>query len=189
MYQASGSAAAALADNAGFMVSGRYYRLPNVSVTTSATLGVGTLRLMPKFIPAPVTLDRLGAEITVVGDAASLFRIGIYADSGSLRPGALVLDAGTIAADSATVQTVTISQLLARGWYWFGGAVQNTVGQPTVRVSAQMWEANPVDYFGQPGPATNIHGYSMTGVTGALPGSFTISSANSGMPTIFGRVA
>ncbi len=173
------------------MVSGRYYRLPNCSVQTSATLGVGTLRLIPKFIPHPLTLTRLGAEVTITGDVGSKLRLGIYADDGTFRPGALVLDAGTINGDSATVQEITISQALSRGWYWFGGAVQVvTVTQPTVRATNTLYEPIPVDYntVAPTAGAANAGAF-QSGVTGALPNPFVYGGSPGAAPAIFGKVA
>jgi len=91
-----------------------------------------------KCVPAPVTILRVGTEVTVVGNAASVFRIGIYNDNGAGAPGTLVTngDCGTIAGDSATVQEITLGTAitLTPGWYWTGGASQNAATTaPTMR--------------------------------------------------------
>jgi len=84
-----------------------------------------TSRAKDQFVAHPVifskavTLDRIGIEITIAGTAASLVRLGIYSDSGNVYPNSLLLDAGTIAGDSATVQSITINQTLSAGLYWF----------------------------------------------------------------------
>lgn len=107
--------------------------------STSAGLGVGTLRAAPMYVPRAVTLVRIGAEVTVIGDVGSKLRLGIYADNGNIYPGALRLDAGTIAGDSVAVQEIVISLLLEPGVYWLAGALQDvTVIQPTVRTTNEF---------------------------------------------------
>jgi hypothetical protein len=162
----------------GPLTSGNYYpSLGATSLTTSAALGNGTLRLHPVYIPNPVSIVRLGAEIAsgTTGDVGCTFRLGIYSDTGGGYPGALVSDAGTIAADSTGVKEVTISVALAPGLYWMGGVVQGvTVTQPTVKTFNAV---NFLQYlsFGTSAPTANqtTLGYTQASVTAALPASFT----------------
>lgn len=172
---------------AASVMAGRYFRpISGTSNSTSVTLANGTLRLAPWWLPRGLTIDRIGAEVTVIGDVGSKLRLGIYRDNGFAYPGALLLDAGQIAGDSATVQDLTVSQALLPGLYWIGGVVQSVVTtQPTVRVT-NAWPPAVV----MPGVNTlptagyNIHGYSQTGVTAALPGNFSTSLATTGSAPI-----
>jgi hypothetical protein len=169
-----------------------YYPAGQNSITTLATLGVGTLRIAPAVIPRAITIDRLGAEITAVGEAGSKLRIGIYADDGTGKPGSLLLDAGQINGDSATVQEITVNQTLNPGIYWFGAVVQAvTTTQPTVRIIAN-W--TPPILMGistsLPGAGATVLGLSMSGVTGALPGTFsTTPGSSASIPRLFYRIA
>lgn len=170
------------------MVSGRYYFAPAGAHTTSASLGNGSLRLSPFFVPNPVTLSRIGGEITVVGDAASVLRLGIYNDDGTGRPGNLVLDAGTISGNSATVQEITISQPLNAGWYWFGGAVQGvTTTQPTVRTLNVIQSIDVGTVI--PASGMSMINFLMSGVTGALPSVTSGLGTGGGGPRVFLKVA
>ena len=178
--------------------SGRYYWLPNGCRNTVNTLGVGTLRVCPFWVPNAITLNRLGGEVTLTGDAGSKIRLGIYNDDGTGRPGALVLDAGQIAGDSVAVQQLTINQALASGLYWIGGAVQAvTVTQPTVRCNVPSAGASATGYWpisdagtAIPGAGATGIGFAQTGVTGALPGTFGTPSGLAGsVPALFGAVA
>lgn len=172
--------------------SGRYYFLPPfASVTTSATMGVATLRAVPFWVPNRVTLSRLGAEITSAGDAGSKLRLGIYADDGTGRPGALVIDAGQINGDSATVQELTISQVLRPGVYFACSVVQSvTTTQPTVRtVSPQGLLPNTDAGTSIPGAAATAVGFSQSSVTAALPSVWTGTATSGSVPRIFGKVA
>lgn len=162
----------------GPFVSGRYYVTPeNQNAGTSAALGVGTLRVMMFNVPNNCTLSRIGAEVVTIGDVGSKFRLGIYADDGTGRPGALLVDAGVIAGDSATVQELVINLPLGAGNYWIGGAVQVvTTTQPTMRTITQGGNAYVEASVGAAPPSNwgNI-GFAMTGVAGALPNPFVFT--------------
>lgn len=170
------------------MVAGRYYRMPNGTLTTSVTLGIGTLRLTPKFVPNPVTLTRIGAETTVIGDVGSVIRLGIYANvQGDFRPGALVLDAGTIPGDAVAVSEIVVAQAIAAGWFWFGAVIQNDVTiQPTIRATTTLAEPSPIDMFAAT-PTANMSGvgYLQSGVAGALPANATPAGLAATVPSIF----
>lgn len=167
--------------------SGAYYFTSSPhSASTSATQGVGTLRLVPWVVPSTVTITRIGAETTADGDAGSKFRLGIYLDNGSNYPGALLLDAGTIAGDGgAGVKEITLGtpQQLAAGLYWIGGAVQIvSTTQPTMRTVSGWYPPVPLVLgTSAPGAGASAVGVSQASVTGALPSSFssTITSASS----------
>lgn len=169
--------------------SGRYYRFPNGGATSTLLSTAGTMLASPKFIPAAVTLDRLGAEVSTIGDVGSKVRLGIYADDGTMRPGALVLDAGTINGDSATAQTITISQTLNRGWYWFAMVSQVvTTTSPTWRTLSIPSEPIAID-VGSSAPTNGCLSYSVAGVTGALPATFGAPTRAVNCIALFGRVA
>jgi hypothetical protein len=156
--------------------SGRYaHPICPHDQSTSATLTNGTLRLAPWVVPFPMTIDRLGAKITSAGEAGSKLRLGIYSDTGNTYPGALLLDAGQINGDSATVQELTVSQVLAAGLYWIGGVVQSVVTtQPTVEITNDWTPPVPLLLStSAPAAAATSVGYAQTSVTGALSSTFT----------------
>lgn len=149
---------------------------------TSAALNNGNLKLAPWLLPRTLKLDRMGSDVATIGDAGSLFRIGLYADNGNAYPGALILDAGTILGDSATVQDITVALTLAPGLYWIGGAVQAvTVTQPTMRTASNWTPPVPMGTgTSLPTAGQNAAGYNQTAVTGALPANFTATPVSSG---------
>lgn len=162
------------------IVSGNYMFAGGTGTTgTSATLGNGTARAHAWYLPHPVTLTRIGAEVTVVGESGSKVRLGIYADTGEWAPGSLVLDAGQINGDSATVQELTISQALNPGVYWLVAVVQSApTTQPTMRTVTPV-AAPIIQGTSAPSAGQGAIGYAKTGVTGAL-GAFsspTVSGA------------
>lgn len=171
------------------LVTGRWYRFPNISSSNTAILTTGLMHASPKFISSDITLDRLGAEVTLIGDAGSKVRLGIYADDGTGRPGSLVLDAGTIAGDSASVQAITISQALTRGWYWFAQVTQivTTTG-PQVRTMFGAAEPIPLDFTAMPGAGGVTLALTVSGVTGALPSTFGSPGRSASGISLIGRV-
>lgn len=173
-------------------VAGQYFYTASPSgVSTSATLSNGVLRLYPVLIETTISIDRLGADVSVIGDSGSKVRLGIYADTGAAYPGALVLDAGQIAGDSATVQALTISTtVLTPGLYWFGGAVQAVTSvQPTVRILSGYTPPVPLGLgTSLPSGGGSSVGFSQSSVTGALPGTFTATvSAAGSAPRLIAR--
>lgn len=74
----------------------------------------------PCFVSKATTVDRITLYITTGGSAGAVIRLGIYADNGSMWPGALVVDAGTIpTTSSGSTQELTISTSLSTaGVYW-----------------------------------------------------------------------
>jgi hypothetical protein len=148
---------------------------------TSNTAGNGTLRLSPFVLTRSMSFDRIGIGVTGAGEAGSKFRLGVYADNGNAYPGALLLDAGQIAGDSATDQELTITLTLAAGVYWTGGAVQSAPSsQPTIRVHGSDW--NPPILLPAVAVTSSVAvlGFQQLSVTGALPSTFTVTPAVSG---------
>lgn len=173
--------------------SGGYYFASSPQGSgTSAALGIGTLRVTPFVATRETSLTRLGAEVTVVGDAGSKVRLGIYADSGGY-PSSLVIDAGQIAGDSATSQELTIATTLTPGTYWFGAVVQSvTTTQPTVRLASGNWTPPIPTWVSAtiPGVGPTGIGLNTGGVTGALPGTFPAGAALTiSIPRLFFKVA
>lgn len=166
--------------------SGVYYFLGPTAST--ATLSNQVLRTTPVRFPKAVTLSKVGAEVTIAGDAGSVFRIGLWADDGNGYPGVLVSEIGTIAGDSATVQEISIALALGAGGYHIGGVVQGvTVTTPTFRTAASV--------LGTGGAAANTSsqfaslGFQQTGVSGALPDPFGSTAASVGaMARFFWKV-
>lgn len=157
--------------NGAASVGGTYYGSPAYTVTTAA-LVAGTLTATPWRVEYTTTVTRLRAEVTA-GAVGSTVRLGIYASAtDQARPDALVVDGGTIDGNSATAQEVTVSTVLAPGLYWLVGAAQG--GTPTARILQGTTDpCTPAD-----DTMSGVRsGWSMTGVTGALPANFSASPA------------
>jgi hypothetical protein len=125
-------------------------------------------------------------EFTAQGDSTSVFRIGIWSDDGTGKPGTVFLDAGTVSTfGTAAVMEITgLSTVIPPGLYWVGGAVQGVTSvQPTMRVTNTNFTPFPLGPLGASLPAVNtsVIGFSASGQTGAFS---TISS-----PTVVGSAA
>lgn len=171
--------------------SGFYSLIGNAVISTSNTMGNGSLRMYAFLVPSAITVTAIGAEITVAGDVGSKLRLGIYADDGNGFPAARVVDAGTIAGDSATVQEVVCNVALTPGIYWIGGALQDVVTtQPTIRTIGSPVLPIQVASISIPAANQSVTGVNIGGVTGAFPSSVTPTAANSGnAPRCFIKVA
>jgi hypothetical protein len=112
-----------------FYISGSYYG-PQAGPENAGGGFVGdALRLMPMIVFKPVTFDRIGMNHwNAVANAGSVYRMGVWRwDSAVLAT--LMLDAGTVALDTAVNRKeLTISLALQPGVYLVGGAAQNFSG-------------------------------------------------------------
>jgi hypothetical protein len=172
--------------------SGNYYFLPNSQTTTTAAPANDDLRTVPFYVGQRVRITVLGGEVTTVGENGSKVRLGIYRDDGAGEPGELVVDAGTIDGDSATVQEIGgLDVRLAPGWYHVAACVQSAPNTaPVMRVMA-AGHASSLVHMGTllPGVGTAI-GHSMAGVSGALPTTFMRSNRvwTNTMPRVFAKI-
>ena len=142
---------------------------------------------------------KFGSVATPWGAAGAVIRAGIYRSNQYGIPSTLVLDAGTVDATNSmsgdTVRTFSFSPtLLTAGEYWFGAVVQGitTASTPQPYILTEVSHASSVIYnpiLGSTGAAPlatdfdSIYGYSVSGVTGALPSVIT-SVSNNGTDTI-----
>ncbi len=160
--------------------AGLYYGPEGTRTTVNLTAGTG--HAIPFWVSNGASFDRIGAEVTVAGAASTVIRLGIYADNGKGTPGALLLDAGTIAGDAVAAAEITISQNIPPGLWWlFGVAIGGT---PTVRaISGNIMGGAGVSTLAVATGATPRAGYTMSGVTSTLPSTFT-SVGQTGAPML-----
>lgn len=96
--------------------AGRYYSGLYSTSSTTGTLSVQRLTVVPIWLPAPRTVDRIGLEVTTAGGAGTLARLGLYlADPSTRMATTRLLDAGTVDVTTTGVKQATISQSLPEG--------------------------------------------------------------------------
>jgi len=170
-----------------------YLSINTTTVTTYANVA-NQMRATPFNVSTESRISRLGGEIGTVGQVGSVFRMGVYRDNGFNLPGALELDAGTIDGHSATVQEVILDHTFAPGLYWTVGVCQlcpTTVPGPRGFITP-TWLCT---YAGTSIPTAGVTpiGVYQSGVTGALPSTFTVSgtmlyqSNGNGNPRLFAK--
>jgi hypothetical protein len=167
--------------------SGEYWGSPVVKSTTA--LLTGTMYVFSVYVPFAVTLDRIGAEVTVLA-AGSTLTLGIYNDDGGGLPGTLLLDAGTIDGGTVAAQEKTINQVLQAGrLYHFAALCQG--GTPTVRTLNGAWTGFNSSLANAVGSSAVIRsGRNRGAVIGAaFPTPFGSASVSSAVPSIAVRFA
>lgn len=152
----------------------RRYTAMNQAVALG-TAGVGAaanaLRVLPFIPPMDITADRICCNCTTLFSGGKI-RLGIFADNGSLYPGALLVDSGDITCDAAGFKDVTISQVLVGGTlYWIGYVVNGVTTLAFSKIAAGttpsimgVTAANP--------PVVGI-GWTVAHTYGALPNPYT----------------
>ena len=154
-------------------IAGMYYGYPPLS-NAAAAIAANRMTLLPAPMRAGL-YDRIGARVTVAA-AGSTVRLGVYDSDDNGQPRTLLLDAGTIDGNSATIQTITIALTLpAHGVYWLASVSQG--GTPTVAaINSATAPSLPASYTSD--PQASFHGFFQDSVTGALPGTVTFAAAN-----------
>lgn len=125
-------------------VSGRWYTAPCQPSTSSRPNGY--LTAIPFAVDRPLTITALGIEVTTVGNAGAVLRLGVYADSGG-QPGTLLVDGGTVAADTTGVKTLAITPLaLPVGFVYLAACPQNaatTVPSTRAAIPGTIFRGSP----------------------------------------------
>lgn len=163
--------------------SGRYYTSPATPLGVATfTFANANLHYCPVWVPHAVTAVKLAINVTIGGGAGSVHRLGLYASTATGQPGALILDAGTVATTGTGNITITISQAVAAGLYWVAVVQQ---GAPSPTASLSYYQATT---FNVPPPGFTADstffqiGYVDTGsITGALPANATFAIQNNFM--------
>jgi hypothetical protein len=124
--------------------SGLYYTQQGLDST--GDLPNARLGLCPLFVPSAVTITAVALEVTAAAaPLGATLHPAIYADDAGW-PGALLLDAGPVAADSTGVKEVAGLALAvdAGTWLWVGAlALGATTTAPTVRRIAETTPGIP----------------------------------------------
>lgn len=175
--------------------AGDYLMAPAYTTDTSAA-NVGFMTAYPIFLPT-LTVDRIGVEVTAVGGAGTLSRLGIYNSSASTNyPDTLLLDAGTVAASGSTgKKEITINQSITQGIYWLAHLSDTVV---TSAASFRRYGIVGIPNFRKNQNDSNFqmnHGYRAGSVaSGGLPsyfpaGATLIDAGSLGIHIVYLRVA
>lgn len=130
---------------------------------------------VPFYSGAGFGVDRISVDCTGVGASGLKGRLGIWRDDGSGTM-YLLVDAGQVALDAVATPTLTISETLDPGWWWFTCTFQSASGSKPTMTMAQILES-PLGQANGNSPTRTPGGFIHDGDTGALPSSI-------GYPTI-----
>lgn len=180
---AAGATGPAGADGDDYIIprtSGEYYVGVVTASGSNGTITQNRLFALPFNVGASRAFDRIA--VNSLGVAATNVRLGIYADSNG-KPGALILDAGTVATTSAGLAQITISQTLS-GRVWLACVGQG--GAASVTRVGLLWLPD----VGSPSSYSNGQGlaYYQDSISGTLPdpwgATFTLVNAANTAPLI-----
>jgi hypothetical protein len=176
----------------GVYRSGCYYVLCEGGDSTQSPLN-NTMYAVRLPVWRAVTLNLIGVEVITAGESGATVRLGIYSDETiqGCYPGALLLDAGTAAADSTGRKDITISQRLPVGLYWAVVCVQNNSGTPATEI--KMTSGYTPGAAGLYSDLVNTFsgGFkeNTQATTGALPATFPATENSTRQPKIYVRAA
>lgn len=141
--------------------------------------------IAPLMIPKAVTVDQILCEITTLGGAGAVMRLGLRAMGTDGMPGTLILDAGTVAADGTIgIKSITISQALSPGVV-FVSATPQGAGSPAPTVRSSSSPSPGVQVAGGLNNTVTFVpcGYTST-AAGALPASPTVTAHVANTPVV-----
>lgn len=164
---------AAISDRPAILPAvGEWFTPPFATMYSQTISGLNHLVFIPVVIPSNVSsIDRITVEVTS-STASATVRLGLYSPDSSNKPGALLVDGGTVACTSPGFYSVTISQAVtARGLLYVGVASQGAT--PSVRQAATgiMLKGSPIpsSTASEVFVRTETLGWRQTGVSGSLP--------------------
>jgi hypothetical protein len=165
-------------------VVGEFISPFSVGVGANAAPPENEVQAQMAFIPRPITVDRMIVDVRVAGSVPCEGRMGIYASDSDGRPSSLIVDAGLFDASSTGIKSITLSPAvtLPQGVVFFC-IVRQTANSFFINCSANssglMRGMFEISAFGGAGNVPNLWGYRQSGVTGALPSTFTPASSDS----------
>lgn len=99
--------------------SGSTYYFAGLGGGTGPLYGTTANRLIGFlfYVPVAQTFNRFALNVTTTGSGAA--RLGMYVDDGSIAPGKLILDAGTVDLSTTGIKTIDVTLRLSdKKLYW-----------------------------------------------------------------------
>ena len=155
--------------DAVFPVAGQYATPSRSALAEMAPTGIGFGWFTWLPIGGPGTIDMVGIEVTA-GVASSIYRVGLYAAGANGKPGALLVDGGTVDCSGTGLVAATVSQPVSAPGVWLC-AFHQGAGSPTIRINTSAsghWARFTRD-TGTVVTQYNLQCWSNGTVSGALP--------------------
>ncbi|AET09760.1 hypothetical protein [Gordonia phage GTE5] len=167
-------ATATLASGAVPFIADQWYSMPYSSNTTRQASANGESRFGRFVAGRACTLTEIGCEVTVAGTAGAVLRFGIYAyDPVTGTVGSLLVDAGTVEAETVGFKSKVISVPVTAGQHILAGCVVQ--GNPTTRPTLRSMNGTDPFITNNDGASVSANGFqnftnNMTGALAATPG-------------------
>lgn len=98
---------------------------PTAAISNCSVGSANKIYLTPRYVAGVERYDLVSIEATT-GGSSSVCHVGVFANTVSGRPGALLLDSGEIDISSTAEAHATIALTLANCWVWDGIVFNNT---------------------------------------------------------------
>mgnify|MGYP006268103873 CR=1 FL=1 len=156
-----------------------YTTMVSATIVTSTAPSNQVMYATPIYIPQNITATALAINISALaGTTTQGVRLGIYSNSTTDDyPNQLLVDAGYVETSTtfgvAGWNTLTISTALTPGLYWLVGCRQATNAPTLYCLSSTTNGGSPLPFSTFAGATVPSIAWSQSGVTGALPSTFT----------------
>jgi hypothetical protein len=173
--------------------TGRYYGSPLMTGTTTAPSagsginGTDTVAI-PFYVPATTSFDRIAISVTTAVGASAV-GLGLYNNTNGV-PSSLITS-GSVSSATTGTKEATISQTLAKGWYWL--AVRSSSG--SVGLAYATGQPSGHSLLGLDSIIAAATGFGAIYDSASLPANWTYTSSNflplsgANIPAIWMRVA
>ena len=115
------------------------YLAPPGLASTGASPSANTIYAVRVYVEKTRTFTTVGCNVTTGFGSGSTVRMAICNETSTYTPGTLVIDTGTVAANTTGLKTFTVSQSLSPGWYWLLWSTGGSGGQITA--GSLTWHA------------------------------------------------
>lgn len=164
---------------------------PEFDTRTSTIPNEGAMLAHPMWWEHDVAVAKIGVYVSVVGTTGALLRAGLYSDS-SGRPGSLLVDGGTVSAESTGVKEWATNMAPSASRVWFVVVAQGGAGtRPTL-----AYGSGSLPGIRQSGSTSGHYNLNCCGfsngdglTTGALPASWANFFSLGSVPIINGYSA
>jgi len=166
-------------------ISAVYIRNNWTTLTSAINPVLNRTYYIPVFLPT-FTADRIGFD-TNGFTTAGVSRLGLYAaNSATGLPDTVVFDAGTVNVTASLTQyTITISQSITGGWYYFAYNMQGG----TYEVKASDAKSSDFANIASNLTATPARMFTEDSISGAFTTAGTLQRSTSSVPSLGLRVA
>jgi hypothetical protein len=161
------------------ILTSQHFYGPIANTTNTANNNTAYFSLV--YFATPTVVDAIRCEVTTAGSAGTVVRMGIYAPGSDGAPDALIVDAGTVLADTTGIKSITINQTISGLVHCVLVAQGSNVVLRASSIVNNLYEAGT-------DAASNLTirsgRFSITNFTGALPSSANPSASRIQGPVI-----